>query len=61
MVPAGSKPVLKKQCRSAAGLNHCYGWFMDCAHPIRALIKQEQCGNGKSIAPHSPQDNIVVY
>lgn len=42
MVPAGYKPMLKKQCRSAAELNQCYGWFMDCAHPISALIKQEQ-------------------
>lgn len=46
----------KKQCISAAGLNQCYGWFMDCAHPISSLIKQEQCGNGGSVAPHSPQD-----
>lgn len=61
MVPAGYKAMLKKQCSSAARLNQCYGWFMDCAHPIRALIKQEQCGNGESIAPHSPQDYFVVY
>lgn len=61
MVPAGYKPTLKKQCRSAAGLNQCYGRFMDCAHPIRALIKQEQCGNGESIALNSPQDYFVVY
>lgn len=50
MVLAGYKPMLKKQCRSAAGLNQCYGWFMDCAHPISALIKQEQFGNGGSVA-----------
>lgn len=61
MVPAGYKPVLKKQCRSVAGLNQCYSWFMDCAHPISALIKQELCENGESVAPHSPQDYIVVY
>lgn len=61
MVPAGYKPPLKKQCRSAAGLNQCYGCFMDCAHPIRALIKQERCGNGKSKASNSPQDYFVVY
>lgn len=47
---AGYKPVLRKQRRSAAGLNQCYGWFMDCAHPISALIKQEHFGSGGSIA-----------
>lgn len=50
MLPAGYKAMLKKQCRSAAGLNQCYGGFMGCAHPISALIKQEQFGNGGSVA-----------
>lgn len=54
MVLAGYKPTLKKQRRSR--LNQCYGWFMDCTHPIRALIKQEQCENGESVASNSPQD-----
>lgn len=51
----------KKKKHSAAGLSRCYGCFMDCAHPISSLIKHEQCGDGGSGTPHSPQDYFAVY